>query len=115
VRDEFWSEPVVYGYEIMIRPGRIKGWGMHELQTDRYLIANGKIRVVLYDGRTDHESHGRIAQFFFTDATPGLLAIPPVWHADQNWATPTRASSTFRRGRTIPPTRTSFGSIPSRT
>jgi dTDP-4-dehydrorhamnose 3,5-epimerase len=85
-RDEFWSEPVVYGYEIMIRPGRIKGWGMHELQTDRYLVANGKIRVVLYDGRTDHESHGRIAQFFFTEATPGLLAIPPgVWHADQNW------------------------------
>ena len=68
------------------RPGRIKGWGMHELQTDRYLVANGKIRVVLYDGRTDHESHGRIAQFFFTEATPGLLAIPPgVWHADQNW------------------------------
>ena len=85
-RDEFWSEPVVYGYEIMIRPGRIKGWGMHELQTDRYLVANGKIRVVLYDGRTDHESHGRIAQFFFTEAAPGLLAIPPgVWHADQNW------------------------------
>ena len=86
VRDEFWREPVVYGYEIMIRPGRMKGWGMHELQTDRYLVANGNIRVVLYDGRTDHESHGRIAQFFFTEAAPGLLAMPPgVWHADQNW------------------------------
>ena len=31
-------------------------------------------------------SVGRIAEFFFTEATPGLLAIPPgVWHADQNW------------------------------
>jgi dTDP-4-dehydrorhamnose 3,5-epimerase len=86
LRDEFWSEPVVYGYEIMIRPGRIKGWGMHEQQTDRYLIATGNVRIALYDGRPDQESHGRIAEFFFTEATPGLLAIPPgVWHADQNW------------------------------
>jgi dTDP-4-dehydrorhamnose 3,5-epimerase len=86
VRDEFWSEPVVYAYEIMIRPGRIKGWGMHERQTDRYLVATGNVRIALYDGRPDQESHGRIAQFFFTEATPGLLAIPPgVWHADQNW------------------------------
>jgi len=84
--DPFWLEPVVYGYEIMLRPGRIKGWGMHEHQTDRYVVCAGKIRVVLYDGRNDSESHGRIEQFFFTEATPGLLAIPPgVWHADQNW------------------------------
>jgi dTDP-4-dehydrorhamnose 3,5-epimerase len=86
VREPFWSEPVVYAYEIMIRPGRIKGWGMHEVQTDRYFVADGNLRIVLYDGRPDRESHGRIAQFFFTTAAPGLLAIPPcVWHADQNW------------------------------
>ena len=85
-RDRFWTEPVVYAYEIMIRPGRIKGWGMHEQQSDRYFVAAGNVRIALYDGRPDQGSHGRIAQFFFTDATPGLLAIPPgVWHADQNW------------------------------
>jgi dTDP-4-dehydrorhamnose 3,5-epimerase len=84
--DLFWSEPVVYAYEIMIRPGRIKGWGMHEHQTDRYFLGNGSVRVVLYDGRPDSASHERIEQFFFTEATPGLLMIPPgVWHADQNW------------------------------
>jgi dTDP-4-dehydrorhamnose 3,5-epimerase len=82
----FWAEPVVYAYEIMIRPGRIKGWGMHERQTDRYFLANGSVRVALYDGREESPSHERIEQFFFTDATPGLLMIPPgVWHADQNW------------------------------
>jgi hypothetical protein len=27
----FWEEPVVYAYGITIRPGRIKGWGMHKL------------------------------------------------------------------------------------
>jgi dTDP-4-dehydrorhamnose 3,5-epimerase len=85
-RDAFWSEPVVYAYTFMIRPGRIKGWGMHERQTDRYFVAVGNVRVVLYDGRADSDSHGRFEQFYFTPSTPGLLMIPPgVWHADQNW------------------------------
>ena len=116
VRDEFWSEPVVYGYEIMIRPGRIKGWGMHEQQTDRYLVATGHVRIALYDGRPDQESHGRIAEFFFTEATPGLLAIPP------GFGTPTRTgarrmrtSSTFRRIPTTMPLRTNSGSTPAPT
>jgi dTDP-4-dehydrorhamnose 3,5-epimerase len=82
----FWDQPVVYAYEFTIRPNRIKGWGMHDLQTDRYVITNGKVRVALFDGREDSPTCGRTAQFFFTDATPGLLRIPPgVWHADQNW------------------------------
>jgi dTDP-4-dehydrorhamnose 3,5-epimerase len=82
----FWAEPVVYAYEFTIRPGRIKGWGMHEFQADRYVITNGNVRVVLFDGRDDSPSGGRTAQFFFTEATPGTLRIPPgVWHADQNW------------------------------
>jgi dTDP-4-dehydrorhamnose 3,5-epimerase len=82
----FWDEPVVYSYCFTIRPGRIKGWGMHKLQADRYFIASGNIRVVLYDGREDSGSFGQVAQFHFADATPGLLRIPPgVWHADQNW------------------------------
>ena len=85
-REPFWIEPIVYAYEFTIRPGRIKGWGMHEHQTDRYFVAGGKIRIVLYDGRPESPSHELIEQFFFTESTPGLLRIPPgVWHADQNW------------------------------
>jgi dTDP-4-dehydrorhamnose 3,5-epimerase len=83
---EFWSEPIVYSYFISVRPGRIKGWGMHRLQADRYFVASGCVRVVLFDGRTDSPSYERFAQFHFTDATRGLLRIPPgVWHADHNW------------------------------
>jgi dTDP-4-dehydrorhamnose 3,5-epimerase len=85
-RDPFWLEPVVYAYEFTIRPGRIKGWGMHERQTDRYFVSGSDLRVVLYDGREESKAYGRIEQFFFTQDTPGLLMIPPrVWHADQNW------------------------------
>ena len=83
---KFWREPIVYSYGVLIRPGRIKGWGMHKLQTDRYFVATGCLRVVLYDGRTDSPSYRRFSEFYFTDASPGLLRIPAgVWHADQNW------------------------------
>jgi dTDP-4-dehydrorhamnose 3,5-epimerase len=86
VRDPFWIEPIVYAYSITIRPGRIKGWGRHRLQTDRYFVSRGSLRVVLFDGRDDSPSCGRYAEIYFTDATPGLLRIPPgVWHADQCW------------------------------
>src|SRR5207302_558879 len=46
-----WDEDVVYAYCVTIRPGRIKGWGMHKLQSDRYFLVAGSVRVVLYDGR----------------------------------------------------------------
>jgi dTDP-4-dehydrorhamnose 3,5-epimerase len=82
----FWSEAIVHAYAFTVRPGRIKGWGMHKLQVDRYAVLCGSLRVVLHDGRVGLPSYGRFAEFHFTDATPGLLRIPPgVWHADQNW------------------------------
>jgi dTDP-4-dehydrorhamnose 3,5-epimerase len=82
----FWDEPVVYSYCFTIRPGRIKGWGMHRKQADRYFLAAGSVRVVLYDGRVHSPSFGSFAQFHLTEAARALLLIPPgVWHADQNW------------------------------
>lgn len=83
--DQFWREPIVYAYRITILPGRIKGWGMHQKQDDRYFIAGGRLRVVLYDGRDDSPSLRGFQEFFFVDQTPALLRIPAgVWHADQN-------------------------------
>jgi dTDP-4-dehydrorhamnose 3,5-epimerase len=81
----FWAEPVVHAYRITIRPGRIKGWGMHKLQADRYFVCGGRLRVVLYDGRTDSATQGAFDEFAFDETTPALVRIPPgVWHADQN-------------------------------
>src|SRR4051812_1127422 len=37
----FWRDPVVYAYAVSIRPGVIKGWGMHRLQADRYFLPAG--------------------------------------------------------------------------
>jgi dTDP-4-dehydrorhamnose 3,5-epimerase len=88
----FWSEPrepVVHGYVFTIRPGRIKGWGMHKRQADRYFVLSGNLRVVLYDGREEaagRSDEERVCELFFTPESTGLLYIPPgVWHATQNW------------------------------
>ena len=61
----FWEEPVVYAYAFTVAPGRIKGWGMHRLQADRYAAMTGSLRVVLYDGRANKSSYERFAEFFF--------------------------------------------------
>jgi dTDP-4-dehydrorhamnose 3,5-epimerase len=59
---------------------------MHDLQTDRYFVVSGSVRVVLFDGRDDSPTSGSFVEVNFTDRTPGLVKIPPgVWHADQNW------------------------------
>jgi dTDP-4-dehydrorhamnose 3,5-epimerase len=84
--NDFWDEPVVYSYCFTIRPGRIKGWGMHLRQADRYFVCAGSLRVVLYDGRTRSPSFGAFAEFHLTDEARSFLLIPPgVWHGDQNW------------------------------
>jgi dTDP-4-dehydrorhamnose 3,5-epimerase len=84
--DPFWREPVVYAYSVMVRPGVIKGWGMHRLQTDRYFVPAGRLRVVLYDGRVASPTFENFQEIWFSDDSCGLVRIPPgVWHADQNW------------------------------
>ena len=84
-RDAFWADPIVYAYRITVRPGRIKGWGMHRIQSDRYATMSGRVRVVLFDGRTNSPTYQSFAEFQFTDEMPGALLIPAgVWHADQN-------------------------------
>jgi len=85
----FWNaphEPIVHGYLFTIRPGRIKGWGMHRRQADRYFVTSGRLRVVLYDGREDSLDHGHFCELHFTPESAGLLYIPQgVWHATQNY------------------------------
>lgn len=82
----FWNEPIVHCEWVVSSPGMIKGWGMHRESVDRYVVGTGRIRVVLFDGREDSPSHGRFAQFHFSDQSPGWLRIPTgVWHASQNY------------------------------
>ncbi|HEX5526642.1 MAG TPA: hypothetical protein VFX44_05525 [Solirubrobacterales bacterium] len=58
----FWEEPAVYAYTIPVAPGRIKGWGMHRHQADRYATLSGRLRVILYDGHADSPTFPRFAE-----------------------------------------------------
>ena len=99
----FWSEPIVHAYEFTIRPGRIKGWGMHRRQADRYFVQQGDLRVVLHDGRENSPTRGNFCEFHFTGGSYGLLYIPQgVWHATQNWGTTLGRISNFGTARFDP-------------
>ncbi len=81
----FTDEPMVYCYEVTIRPGAIKGWILHETYDDRLFMAAGSIRWVLFDDRDGSPTRGKLSELFFDEHHRSLLRIPRgVWHAVQN-------------------------------
>jgi dTDP-4-dehydrorhamnose 3,5-epimerase len=81
----FDDAPLVFVYQVTIRPGQHKGWVKHERHADRSFFSLGAIKVVLYDGREDSPTFGRINEFVFGEERRVLLYIPPgVWHALKN-------------------------------
>lgn len=76
---------MVYSYAFTVRPGYIKGWGLHKEHEDRYFILFGDMEVVLYDARPKSPTEGLVAKFVMTEQKRGLLNIPVgIWHADRN-------------------------------
>lgn len=70
----------VYCSEIV--PGAVKAWKRHRLQTQRFAVPVGRIKVVVHDPRPDSATRGAVAEFVLgrPDAY-ALLVIPPlVWY-----------------------------------
>ncbi len=89
---EAWPEvqgmPIPHVYMATIMPGVIKGWVCHRDQSDRSVVLFGRLRWVLYDGRTDSPTFGVIQKLSFTDRNRHLVVVPPgVWHAVENIGT----------------------------
>ena len=86
--DPRWNwhpDPLVFAYSFTIRPGMIKGWGMHKEHEDRYFILQGEMEVVLYDEREGSETYGLVAKVILSEYRRRLMNIPRgVWHADRN-------------------------------
>ena len=81
----FTEEPLVYVYQITIRPGQVKGWVQHRINEDRLFFSYGTAKVVLYDDRDDSPTRGMVNELFFDEYDRRLLRIPAeVWHAVQN-------------------------------
>jgi dTDP-4-dehydrorhamnose 3,5-epimerase len=81
----FSDEPMVYSYEVTIRPGAVKGWILHETYDDRLFLASGTVKWVMYDDRAGSPTQGRLTELYFDEHHRSLLLIPRgVWHAVHN-------------------------------
>jgi dTDP-4-dehydrorhamnose 3,5-epimerase len=69
---------------VTLRAGAISGWHMHLHQLDRIFVADGALRMVLFDDRDGSASQGAVNVLYLDRARPSLVSIPPgVWHALQ--------------------------------
>ena len=81
-------DPLVFAYCFTIRPGRIKGWGMHQRHEDRYCVMFGEVEVILYDDREGVETSGEVSRVVLSEHRRRLMNIPAgVWHALRNLGT----------------------------
>jgi dTDP-4-dehydrorhamnose 3,5-epimerase len=89
--DPRWNwhpDPLVFVYMFTIRPGVVKGWGLHRRHEDRYFVVEGEMEVVLFDPRPDAGTYGQISRVVLSADRPRLMNVPcNVWHADHNIGT----------------------------
>lgn len=83
--NDYWDEPVIYAYQFSVRPGQVKGWGLHERKRDRYTIISGEVILFLYDSRADSPTHGQSMRLVLSDRGVRQVTIPQfVWHLSVN-------------------------------
>ena len=77
--------PVVHIYQSRLFPGAIGAWSCHATTIDRLFVNQGHLKIVLYDGREESKSFGRVVELYTGDARPCFAVIPSgVWHGLQN-------------------------------
>lgn len=82
---DFWVDPVVYCYTFTVRPGQLKGWGLHEHKKDRYTLICGEVLTILYDAREDSPTAGLVNKVHLSGEALRQLVIPTgVWHLNIN-------------------------------
>ena len=85
LRWNWHPDPIVFVYSFTIRPGKIKGWGLHKLHEDRYFVLSGEMEVVLYDARPDSKTSGVVSRVILSHYDRRIMNIPAgVWHANRN-------------------------------
>jgi len=81
-------DPLVYIYQVVARPGSIRGWVVHKKQDDRIFSSTGVLHWALYDDREDSPTYQMLNQFTFSERTPAVFTIPKgVYHAVKNVGT----------------------------
>jgi len=84
-RWQWHDEPLVFVYCFTLRPGYVKGWGLHKIHEDRYFVLRGEMEVVMYDERPDSPTRGEVSSVVLSEFNGRLMNIPAgVWHANRN-------------------------------
>ncbi|NQU17103.1 MAG: dTDP-4-dehydrorhamnose 3,5-epimerase family protein [Candidatus Saganbacteria bacterium] len=77
VDDKFFKEGFGQFSLSQMYQGVIKAWHIHQIQIDWWYVANGVIKVVLYDTRVDSPTFGKIMELLMGDnQPPKVLRIP---------------------------------------
>lgn len=68
-------------YFSFVYPGIIKGWHIHKKMVLNYAVPHGKIKLVLYDDRSNSATKGEIQEIFLCPDNYVLVTIPAmVWN-----------------------------------
>jgi dTDP-4-dehydrorhamnose 3,5-epimerase len=82
---DLWPVPIVYSYVFTVRPGQMKGWGMHEFKDDRYSLIVGEDVLLLHDDRPGSPSRGVTQPVVLSERGIRQVWIPRgVWHLHYN-------------------------------
>ena len=85
---EALERPLVQVHITTTFAGRIRAWGLHPLGTDRLFVVSGLVKFVLFDGRKDSPTLGRVNEIVASEKNPGLLIVPPnLYHGWKNIGT----------------------------
>ena len=85
LRWDWHPAPLVFAHCFTIRPGFVKGWGLHETHEDRYFILFGDMELVLFDPRPNSSTYGKVSKLLMSESNRRLVNIPAfVWHAEHN-------------------------------
>jgi dTDP-4-dehydrorhamnose 3,5-epimerase len=77
--------PVVHIYQSRLFPGAIGAWSCHAKSIDRLFCNQGHLKVVLFDGREESSTFGKVHEVFVGDARPTFIVLPKgIWHGLQN-------------------------------
>lgn len=77
--------PVVHAYQSRLFPGALGAWSCHARNVDRLFVNQGHVKLVLYDGREDSRTYGRVNELYVGDARPTFVVLPTgIWHGLQN-------------------------------
>lgn len=65
-------------YITTAHPGIVKGWHYHKKQEDHMAVVHGMMKIVLFDGRKDSPTYGKVNEFFLGVHNPQLVKIPAM-------------------------------------